>query len=112
MGPSIRRRPNRCTHRPQTATRHSTLRSLRHHIRSQNILAAEQKQDIETKIKDCTACLALGQNLNYQLAKNHYRKLEKLSESGQEIQIDFTGKLHNENLSGETQIAVDIFSGR
>ena len=71
-----------------------------------------KKQDIETKVKDCTACLASGKNLNYQLPKNDYGKLEKLSESGQEIQIDFIGKLHNKNLSGETQIlfAVDTFS--
>ena len=37
---------------------------------------------------------------------------KKLSEPGQEIQIDFTGKLHNKKLSGKTQIliAVDRFS--
>ena len=43
-------------------------------------------------------------NTNYQ--KKHYRKLEKLSEPGQEIQIDFTGKLHNTIRSGETQIII------
>ena len=72
-----------------------------------------KNHDIETKVKDCTACLASGENLNYQLPKKkHYRKLEKLSEPGQEIQIDFTGKLHNKTLSGETQIliATDSFS--
>ena len=53
------------------------------------------KQDIENKVKDCTACLASGKNLNYQLPKKHYGKLEKLTEHGQEKQIDFTGKLHN-----------------
>ena len=52
------------------------------------------KQDIENKVKDCTACLASGKNLNYQLPKKHYGKLEKLTEPGQEIQIDFTRKLH------------------
>ena len=71
-----------------------------------------KKQDIETKVKDCTACLASGKNLNYQLPKKHYGKLEKLSEPGQELQIDFTGKLHNKKLNGETQIliAIDRFS--
>ena len=54
-----------------------------------------KKQDKEMKVKDCTACLASGTNLNYQLPKKHYGKLEKLSEPGQEIQVDFTGKLHN-----------------
>ena len=71
-----------------------------------------KKQDIETKVKDCTACLASGKNLNYQLQKKHHGKLEKLSEPGQDLQIDFTGKLHNKKLNGETQIliAIDRFS--
>ena len=71
-----------------------------------------KKQDIEKKVKDCTACLASGENLNYQLPKKHYGKLEKLSEPRQEIQIDFTRELHNKNLGGEAQIliAIDRFS--
>ena len=71
-----------------------------------------KKQDIGTKVIDCTACLASGKTLYYQLPKKHYAKLEKLFEPGQEKQIDFTGKLNNKNLSGETQIliAVDRFS--
>ena len=68
-----------------------------------------KKQDVETKVKDCTACLASGKNLNYQLPKKHYRKLEKLSEPGQELQIDFNGNLHNKKLNGETQILM-LFS--
>ena len=72
----------------------------------------EMRKDIEQRVKDCTACLATGKNLKYQIPKNKYGKLEKLSEPGQEIQIDFTGKLHNENLNGEPQIliAIDRFS--
>ena len=70
------------------------------------------KQDIENKVKDCTACLASGKNPNYQLPKKHNRKLEKLTEPGQEIQIDFTGKLHNKKINGDVQIliAIDRFS--
>ena len=70
------------------------------------------EQDIENKVKDCTACFASGKNLKYQLPKKHYGKLEKLTEPGQELQIDFTGKLHNKNIHGEVQIliAVDRFS--
>ena len=70
-----------------------------------------KKQDIETKVKDCTACFASGKNLNYQLPKKLYGKLEKLSKHGQELQIDFTGKLHNKKLNRKTQIliAVDRF---
>ena len=67
------------------------------------------RQDIETKVKDCTACLASGKNLKYNLPKNHYGKLEKLSER-QEIQIDFTGKLHNKKTNREVQTLIDRFS--
>ena len=72
----------------------------------------EKKNDIETKVKDCTACLASGKSLKYQLPKKHLVKLEKLTEPGQELQIDFTGKLHNKNIHGDVQIliAVDRFS--
>ena len=66
------------------------------------------KQDIENKVKNCTACLASGKSLEYRLPKNHYEKLGKLSEPGQEIHIDFTGKLHNKNLHGEVQILIAV----
>ena len=62
------------------------------------------RKDIEQKVKDCTACLATGKNLKYQIPKNIYGILEKLYEPGQELQIDFTGKLHNQNLNGKPQI--------
>ena len=72
----------------------------------------EKKNDIETKVKDCTACLASGKSVKYQIPKKHFGKLEKLTEPGQELQIDFTGKLHNKNIHGDVQIliAVDRFS--
>ena len=62
------------------------------------------------KVKDCTACLVSGKSLKYQLANKPYDK--KLSEAAQEIQIDFTGKLHNKTLHNEVQIltAEDRFS--
>ena len=70
------------------------------------------RKDIDQRVKDCTASLATGKNLMYQIPKHQYGKLEKLSELGQELQIDFTGKIHNENLNGEPQIliAIDRFS--
>ena len=45
----------------------------------------DMKKDVENKVQDCTACLASGKNLKYQLPKKHYGKLEKLSEPGQLI---------------------------
>ena len=67
---------------------------------------------IENKAKNCTACLASGKNLKYQLPNSHYGKLKILTEPGQEIQIDFTGKLHNKKINGDLQIliAIDRFS--
>ena len=69
-------------------------------------------RNIESKAKDCTACLASGENLKYQLPKSHYGNLKTLIEPGQEIQIDFTGKLHNKKINGDVQIliAIDRFS--
>ena len=66
------------------------------------------KQDIETKVKFCTGCLATVQRPKYQLPKKHYGKLEKLSEPRRETKIDFTGKLSNKKLSGETQILIAV----
>ena len=116
MGPDIRWRPNRHTHRSGTTTaRYSSIRSFRHHKndnRAKIFWWLNKKQDIETKVKDCTECLASGKSLNYQLPKKHCGKLEKLSEPGQEIHTDFTGNLPNKKLGGETQIliAIDRFS--
>ena len=72
----------------------------------------EMRKDIEQKVKDYTACQATCKKLKYQIPKNQYGKLEKLSERGQKLQIDFTGKLHNKKLNGEPQIliAIDRFS--
>ena len=72
----------------------------------------DNNRDIENKVNDCIACPASGKNLKYQIPKTHYRKLKKLTEPGQEIQIDFTGKLHNNRINGDAQIliAVDHFS--
>ena len=56
--------------------------------------------------------MSSGKNLKYQIQKNESGKLKTLTEPGQEIQNDFTRKLHNEKLNGENQlpIAVDRFS--
>ena len=50
--------------------------------------------------------------MKYQIPKNESGKLKVLTEPGQEIQIDFTGKMHTKKLNGENQlqIAMDRFS--
>ena len=65
-------------------------------------------RDIDNKVKDCIACLASGKNSKYQLPKNHYGKLKKLTEPGQEIQIVFTRKLHNKRIYGDVQILIAV----
>ena len=69
-------------------------------------------KEIEDKTKNCVACMSLGKNLKYQLPKNEFGKLKTLTEPGQEIQIDFSGKLNNKKINGEHQIliAIDSFS--
>ena len=69
---------------------------------------AIKKSYIETKVKDCTACLASGKNLKYQSPSKHFGKLEKLTEPGHEIQIDFTGKLHNQNINRDVHILITV----
>ena len=39
--------------------------------------------------------MSSGKNLKYQLPKHEFGKLKTLTEPGQEIQIDFSGKLNN-----------------
>ena len=70
------------------------------------------QKEIEEKTKNCVACMASGKNLKYQIPKREFGKLKTLTEPGQEIQIDFSGKLNNKKLNGEHQIliAVDRFS--
>ena len=72
------------------------------------------QKEIEDKAKNCVACMSSGTNLKYQLPKNEFGKLKTLTEPGQEIQIDFSGKLNNKKLNGEYQIiiAIDRFSKR
>ena len=70
------------------------------------------QEEIEENAKNCAACMDSGKNLKYQIPKREFGKLKSLTEPGQEIQIDFSGKLNNEKLNGEYQIliAVDRFS--
>ena len=70
------------------------------------------QKEIEDKTKNCVACMSSYKNLKYHSPKNEFGKLKTLTEPGQEIQIDFSGKLNNKNLNGEHQIlsAINRFS--
>ena len=72
----------------------------------------KKTNDIEIKVKNCTACLASGKNIKHQLPKELYGNIEKLTDPGQKIQIDFTGNFQYEKIHEILQrlIAVDRFS--
>ena len=50
-------------------------------------------QDIENKVKDCTAYLASGKNLRYQLPKKTLRKARKATRNRQSITNRFYQKI-------------------
>ena len=60
------------------------------------------------KVKDCTACLVTGKNPEYQIPKNQHGKLEKITNREQELQIDFTGKVHIKIQKGKSQILIAL----
>ena len=47
-------------------------------------------------------------NLNYQLRSTEQINLTVLAEIGHEIKIDFSGKLHNKEVTGDTYILIGI----
>ena len=60
------------------------------------------REDIEKKSKICSACLNAGKNLRSQLpATEKKTKIETPKTPSEEIQIDFTGILHNKKLSSQ-----------
>ena len=68
--------------------------------------------DIHEKHRNCTACINAGKNLKTQLPKTEKSKILTAKEPGEELQLDFTGKIFNEKITGHPQIlvAVDHFS--
>ena len=65
------------------------------------------KNHIETEVEDYTGCLASGQCPKNQLSKAYYVKLKTLTEFGQELQIDFTGKLYFQK-KRDVQILIEV----
>ena len=66
------------------------------------------KKDIENKYSTCTACMNSGKNLKYQLLSTGKIKIPALTEPGQEIQFDSSGKLHHKHVTGEPYILIGI----
>ena len=95
----------------QTELRKKLLDTLHFGNAGSTKLLAESKifwwpnmcKEIEDRTKNCVACKTSGKNFNYQIPKNNFGKLKTLTESGQEIQIDFTGKLTHKNQTENTK---------
>ena len=67
------------------------------------------RADIEKKANICSACLNAGKNLKFQLPSTEKKnKIETSKKPGQEIQIDFTGNLHNKKLQSNPYILIAV----
>ena len=64
--------------------------------------------DIEKKAKTCSACLNAGKNLKFQLPVTEKTKSGTPKKPGEEIQIDFTGNLHNKKLQSSPYILIAV----
>ena len=66
------------------------------------------KKDIENKCSTCPACTSSGRILRYQLPSTEKIRLPPaLTEPGQEIQVEFSGKLHNKHVAGDPNIFIE-----
>ena len=65
--------------------------------RRSDILVAEYGEYIDRNSKTCSACLNSGKNLKLQIPQTEKSKVEPPKTPREEIQIDFTGNLHNKN---------------
>ena len=64
-------------------------------------------QEIREKAENCPSCRASGKNLVTQLPSTEKQKLEFLSESNQEIQLDFAGPIKSKT-RGRVYILVAV----
>ena len=64
--------------------------------------------DIENKCSACTARMNSCKTLKYQLLSTEKIELPVVTEPGQEKQIDFSGKLHKKQVTGEPNVLIGI----
>ena len=91
VGTNLQRKQHNHAHETKKEiTRHTALRTSRI-----NKMLAESKifwwpnvcREIEGKTKNCVACIASGKNLNYQMTKNNFGKLKKLTEQDKKLKL-------------------------
>ena len=66
------------------------------------------RADLEKKAKTCSACLNAGKNLKFQLPSTEKTKIETSKKPGEEIQIEFTGNIHNKKLQSSPYILIAV----
>ena len=67
------------------------------------------REQIEKKSKTCSACVNAGKNLKFQIPQTEKKtKIEPPKTQGKEIQLDFTGNLHNRKLSSTPYFLVAV----
>ena len=65
--------------------------------------------DTEKKAKTCSTCLNAGKNLKFQLPSTEKKtKIETPKKLGDEIQVDFTGNIHNKKLQSSPYILIAV----
>ena len=62
----------------------------------------------ENECSTCTSCMSSGTNIRHQLPSTKKIKLPVLTEPAQEIQMDFSGKLPTNHLTGEPYNIIGI----
>ena len=67
-----------------------------------------KSKKIEEKYTACTACRSSGKLLKFQLPMTEDVSLPVSTEPGREIQIDFSCKLQNKQVTGELYILIGI----
>ena len=64
------------------------------------------RKDMEDKCSNSTACMSSSKNVNNHLPSTKKVLLTVLIELGHQIEIDFSGKLHNKYVAGEPYMIV------
>ena len=69
-------------------------------------ISSGMRKDIEIKGSTYTACLRSDKNIKCELTFTERIKLPVLTESVQELQFDFSGKLHDKHVTGEPYVLI------
>ena len=66
------------------------------------------RKDNDNKCNTCTACTSSGKKIKYQIPSTGIIKLLVLTKPGQQLQTDFSGKLHSQHVTSVAYILIRI----